>query len=87
LFLTSFLKQKNMSAWLSRKVSSLNLQELNEIDGSQEQKQALKDLAREFEITTEKLRSIVKQFTFEMQKGLERHGAKGMYFVELASPL
>ncbi|CAO3674941.1 unnamed protein product [Umbelopsis ramanniana] len=65
-----------MSAWLSRKVSSLNLQELNEIDGSLEQKQALKDLAKEFEITTEKLRSIVKQFTFEMEKGLERHGAK-----------
>jgi hexokinase len=68
-----------MSAWLSRKVSSLNLQELNEIDGSQEQKQALKDLAKEFEISTEKLRSIVKQFTLEMQKGLERHGAKGMF--------
>lgn len=76
-----------MSAWLSRKVSSLNLQELNEIDGSQEQKQALKDLAKEFEITTEKLRSIVKQFTFEMQKGLERHGAKGMYLLELSNPL
>ncbi|GAB5587868.1 hypothetical protein Unana1_02768 [Umbelopsis nana] len=45
------------------------------IDGSDEQQQAIKDLTKEFEVSTEKLRSIVRQFIVEMSKGLERHGA------------
>jgi hexokinase len=64
-----------MAAWLTRKVSSLTLQD---IDGSDEQQQAIKDLTKEFEVSTEKLRSIVRQFIVEMSKGLERHGATGM---------
>lgn len=58
-----------MAAWLSRKVSSLTLQD---IDGSDEQQQAIKDLTKEFEVSTEKLRSIVRQFIVEMSNGLER---------------
>ncbi|CAO3658163.1 unnamed protein product [Umbelopsis vinacea] len=61
-----------MSAWLSRKLSSLTL---HDIDGSAEQNQAVKDLTKEFEVSTEKLRTIVRQFVIEMNKGLERHGA------------
>lgn len=65
-----------MSAWLSHKLSSLTL---HDIDGSAEQNQAVKDLTKEFEVSTEKLRTIVRQFVIEMNKGLERHGATGKY--------
>ncbi|KAM3588921.1 hypothetical protein VKS41_001350 [Umbelopsis sp. WA50703] len=61
-----------MSAWLSRKVSSLAL---NEIVGNDEQKQAMKDLQNDFEVSTDKLRTIVNQFIAEMKKGLEHNGA------------
>jgi hexokinase len=67
-----------MSAWLSRKVSSLAL---NEIVGNDEQKQAMKDLQNDFEVSTDKLRTIVNQFIAEMKKGLEHNGATGTYMI------
>lgn len=66
--------QKRMSAWLSRKVSAFTI---HDVDGSDAQKEAINSIAKEFEVSTENLRTIVKQFNEDMDKGLQRHGATG----------
>jgi hypothetical protein len=63
-----------MSAWLSRKVSAFTI---HDVDGSNAQKEAINAIAKEFEVSTENLRTIVKQFNEDMDKGLQRHGATG----------
>jgi hexokinase len=63
-----------MSAWLSRKVSAFTI---HDVDGSEAQKEAINAIAKEFEVSTENLRTIVKQFNEDMDKGLQRHGATG----------
>jgi hexokinase len=47
------------------------------VDGSEAQKEAINAIAKEFEVSTENLRTIVKQFNEDMDKGLQRHGATG----------
>ncbi|KAG2176134.1 hypothetical protein INT43_005367 [Umbelopsis isabellina] len=61
-----------MSAWLSRKVSAFTI---HDVDGSEAQKEAVNYIAKEFEVSTENLRTIVKQFNEDIDKGLQRHGA------------
>lgn len=69
-----------MSAWLSRKVSAFTI---HDVDGSEAQKEAVNLIAKEFEVSTENLRTIVKQFNEDIDKGLQRHGATGRFMFGL----
>ncbi|KAG0181519.1 glucokinase [Apophysomyces sp. BC1034] len=61
-----------MSAWLSRKLASVALPE---VDGTQVQKQAIHEIVKEFDVSADHLKSIIKQFLEEIAKGLDHKGA------------
>ncbi|KAI9253888.1 hexokinase-domain-containing protein [Phascolomyces articulosus] len=48
---------------------------IHHIDGTEAQNKAIQGLAQEFDVTTERLRTITNQFVEEMRKGLDHEGA------------
>lgn len=49
-----------------------------EIKGTPEQQQAASEIFHQFDVSTEKARTIVDQFVEEMKKGLDHEGATGI---------
>ncbi|KAI9492949.1 hexokinase-domain-containing protein [Zychaea mexicana] len=47
----------------------------HQVDGTEAQNKAINGLAQEFDVTTERLRTITNQFVEEMRKGLDHEGA------------
>lgn len=64
-----------ISAFLSRKTGSEH--PVPQINGTPEQQEGLTELHNQFNVSTENLRIIVKQFMEDMQKGLDQEGATG----------
>lgn len=64
-----------ISAFLSRKTGVEH--PVPQINGTEDQQQAVSEIHHQFNVTTEKARTIVKQFMEEMQKGLDHEGATG----------
>ncbi|KAL9544892.1 hypothetical protein MBANPS3_007396 [Mucor bainieri] len=62
-----------ISAFLSRKTGAEH--PVPQINGTEDQQQAVNEIHHQFNVTTEKARTIVKQFMEEMQKGLDHEGA------------
>ncbi|KAI8647640.1 hexokinase-domain-containing protein [Parasitella parasitica] len=62
-----------ISSFLSRETSVEH--PVPQISGTKDQQQAVDQIHDQFNITTEKARTIVKQFIEEMQKGLDHEGA------------
>jgi hexokinase len=73
-FFFSFLFHKMISASSTRKATEYPMLQVN---GTKEQQEAANEIHHQFSITTEGARAIVKQFTEEMQKGLDHDGATG----------
>ncbi|KAI7847202.1 hexokinase-domain-containing protein [Circinella umbellata] len=48
---------------------------IHQIDGTEEQIKAINGLSQEFDVTTERLRTITDQFVKEMRRGLDHDGA------------
>lgn len=65
-----------ISAFLSRKTGAEH--PVPQINGTEDQQQAVNEIHHQFHVTTEKARTIVKQFMEEMQKGLDHEGATGI---------
>ncbi|KAF7724358.1 glucokinase [Apophysomyces ossiformis] len=61
-----------MTAWLSRRLAAVALPD---VDGTEAQKQAIHEIVKEFDVSGDHLRTIVKQFLEEMDKGLDHKGA------------
>lgn len=47
------------------------------VDGTKAQKVAINRVAEEFEVSRERLETIIQQFVAEMKKGLNHEGATG----------